>query len=207
VHYVPADQPHAVTVDELGWGRNGKQAGWFSGNGVYYNITKIPVRPAPDVREPVIAGWGIGIASYAFGSKVEVVDLLGLADRLDAHFELVRRGLPGHEKPMGPAWTAARLVAPGTPARVGDFAPPPLVDPLVPWPKTQADFDRQVAWARAALQCPAIRSMLDRSSAPMTPGRFVSNFFHAFSDTRMRIPPDPERAYRQYCGRGQPPGT
>jgi arabinofuranosyltransferase len=207
VQYVPPNQPNAVTVDDLGWGRGGSQAGWFSGNGVYYNFTKLRVHPAAELHVPAIAGWGIGISSYAFGPRVEIIDLLGLADRLDSHFQLVHRGMPGHEKPMGAPWTAARLVAPDSAARLRDFAPPPLVNPLVPWPTTQAEFERQLAWARAALQCPAIRGMLTRATAPMTPGRFVSNFFHAYSDTRMRIPPDPERAYHRYCGPGHPPGT
>jgi arabinofuranosyltransferase len=167
---------------------------------VYFGQTKLQVPPAPGLHEPTVASWGVGIGSYALGTDLQVVDMLGLADPLDGRFKLVRRGLPGHEKPMPPAWTAARITAAGSELRIIDFPPPPLAVPLVPWPRDDAAFNEEVAYARAAMRCPAIRDLLDRTTRPLTVSRFVSNVFHSFSDARMRIPPQPELAYRRYCG-------
>jgi arabinofuranosyltransferase len=202
VPYVLPSQKHKVTVEQLGWGPGGPYRKWFTGPAVYFGQDKLKVPRPPGLHEPTVASWGIGIGSYALGTDLQVVDMLGLADTLDAHFELVRRGLPGHEKTMPAPWTAARITAPGSTPRIADFPPPPLVFPLVPWPETDAQFNEQIRTARAALQCPAIRDLLDRPTRPMTFTRFFSNMFHSISDARMRIPPQPDLAFRKYCGRG-----
>jgi len=76
-------------------------------------------------------------------------------------------------------------------------------------------LDEQIDWARAAWECPAIRRLRASSTAPLTPGRFVRNIVDSFTNTRLRIPPDPETAYRKFCGeaarpslgRARSPGT
>jgi len=62
----------------------------------------------------------------------------------------------------------------------------------------------ETAWARAALQCPAIRDLRGAPSAPLTAATFLSNIYHAISRTTIRIPPDPETAYHSFCGSGTP---
>ena len=58
--------------------------------------------------------------------------------------------------------------------------------------------------ARAALECGGIEEIIDAQNANMSAGRFVHNFLHSFSNTRTRIPPDPEEAYHEFCGPGTP---
>jgi arabinofuranosyltransferase len=180
---------------------------WYKGPGVYYNTRLLAITPRRGLRLPVAASWGIGVVSFAFGPRLDVFDLLGLANVLDSHLALDHAGVPGHEKPMPPAWTAALLVEPGTPIHVDDFRRPQLVIPLRPWPSNDREFARQVAWARAALECPPIRTLLQRSTEPLTASRFFSNLAHSVGDSRMRIPPDPHAAYRRFCGPGFPVGT
>jgi hypothetical protein len=74
---------------------------------------------------------------------------------------------------------------------------------LIPWTSGSV-FDEQVAWARAALNCPAILDLERSATAQLTAGQFLSNLRRALDHTRMRIPPDPETAYHRYCGPGIP---
>jgi hypothetical protein len=41
---------------------------------------------------------------------------------------------------------------------------------------------------------------MDDVDGEMTVGRFFSNIFDSFSNTRMHIPADPIEAERQFCG-------
>jgi hypothetical protein len=73
-------------------------------------------------------------------------------------------------------------------------------------PVTEGEqLEEQIAWARAALACPAIQRIQEAVTEPLTPGRFLSNLFDAPANTRMRIPADPREAYRRYCGDDIPP--
>ena len=67
------------------------------------------------------------------------------------------------------------------------------------------ELAEQIAWARAALACPAIQRLQEATSEPLTPGRFLSNLAHAVDNTRLRIPADPRTAYRRFCGDDTPP--
>lgn len=136
-----------------------------------------------------------------------MLDLEGLADAFTAHLESTpsRAAIPrfpGHEKPLPAPWIAARPTPAGSRPPAADF--PVLGNGLIP-ATTGPAFEEQVAWARAALQCSEIKRILGSADAPMSPGRFVSNFLHSFSNTRVRIPADPETAYHKFCGSGTPP--
>jgi hypothetical protein len=121
------------------------------------------VKLADDVRVPVGAFFGVGIAGYAVGTDFRVLDLLGLADPFTAHLETtgywntLRRG-PGHEKPLPSPWIAARLTAPGTTPNRRHF-PDFGSNPLIPVTAGR-EFQEQVAWARAALQCDEIDDLM-----------------------------------------------
>lgn len=207
VPFVLPNLTRAVTTTDFGWGPHSARRAVYDAAAVTYNGRPVPVMPRAGLPLPTGASWGIGVSSYAIGPRLNVLDMLGLADVLDAHFELHRRGYPGHEKPMPPAWAVALLVEPGTPVHVRDFPQPLLVVPLEPWPRDDAELARQVAWARAALRCPAIRDLRARSTGTLTVSRFFSNITHSLADSRLRIPPDPEQAYRKFCGPGFPSGT
>jgi hypothetical protein len=72
-------------------------------------------------------------------------------------------------------------------------------------PTTGEEFQEQVAWARAALQCDKIRELMRAADARLTVSRFADNFLHSLTNTRTRIQADPEEAYHRHCGSGTPP--
>jgi hypothetical protein len=65
-------------------------------------------------------------------------------------------------------------------------------------------FDQQIADARAVWDCPAIRRLRQSYTSKLTVGRFLSNIVDSFTNTRLRIPPDPEDAYQKFCGGNSP---
>lgn len=201
---------HMVTVDDAGWGKNGVLRRWYHGPAFYLEAGAISyVREELALKRgiplPFGAFYGVGVSAYAMGTDFHVLDLVGLADSFTAHLEpspAEAQAFPGHEKPLPPPWLAARVTAPGSLLDASDFRS--YFTPMIP-PTTGLQFNEQVAWARAALQCPAIARLTAAADAPMTFGRFFSNFVHAFDNTRTRIPPDPETAYHKFCGAGTPP--
>jgi arabinofuranosyltransferase len=195
-----------ITASARGWAPGGRFHEWFRVPAAYHEFQRLP-GPAPrSLQLPTIAIGGIGLVGFGMGPDVDVLDRLGLADPVTAHFELTRRGLAGHEKPMPGPWAAARLTAPGAPTPATRFRPSGLVAPLIP-PTEGRAFDEQVEWARAALECPDVRRLRESTRGELTVGRFVSNVVGSFGRTRFRIPPDPKAAYRELCGPGRPPGT
>ena len=68
-----------------------------------------------------------------------------------------------------------------------------------------AVFDRQVDFARAALQCEPIQRLKRDTEAPLTIGRFFGNIVDSFSNTSLRFSPDPETAYHELCDTDAPP--
>ena len=86
---------------------------------------------------------------------------------------------PGHTKLVSPAWIVAEYsnvaAAPGIPSGL-------------------------IAAARRALSCGALAALDQATQAPLTVGRFVSNFAHSPYLTTFRFSPDPVTAERQLCG-------
>jgi arabinofuranosyltransferase len=186
---------------------------WTPAPGVYAEFGKsgIPQRldvvPAPGIHSPVIATSWIGTEPYELGTNVQFLDLLGLADPLTAHLQLAHRGeFSGHEKPLPTPWIAALLTAPGSSTapfdQIQDQRPTNFTQ-LIPTVSGQ-QLQIETAWARAALQCPAIHNLEYAPDQPLTVESFFSNMVHSFSRTSLRIPPDPETAYHQFCGPGTP---
>jgi arabinofuranosyltransferase len=108
-----------------------------------------------------------------------VVDQRGLSYALGAHFPGAPAVRPGHAKTVSPAWMVAdysnATQAPGVPTA-------------------------QIAAARRALSCGALAELNQATRAPLTAGRFVSNFFHSLSLTTVRFPDDPVAAEKELCG-------
>jgi hypothetical protein len=137
-----------------------------------------------------------------------VLDRLGLADSFTAHLgrepslqpELPR--FPGHEKPLPSPWLAARVTPAGDRPDPADF-PPFFQNPLIP-ATTGGEFQEQVAWARAALECDDIADLLDSAEGSLSARGFLANVGRSFDQTRLRIPADPEDAYHEFCGPGTP---
>ena len=162
---------------------------------------------AVSVGTPTIATSWIGPEPYELGSTVQVIDLLGLADPLTAHMRLARRGaIAGHEKPLPMPWIAAELTR--TRSSSGQLQSlqrqrPRYFTPLIS-DASGRKLEIETAWARAALQCPAIKDLRDSPSAPLTVETFLSNIYHSVNRTTVRIPPSPEAAYHSFCGPGTP---
>jgi arabinofuranosyltransferase len=209
-------QPRGVTVKQFGWAPGYPARSWYTGPGLYYQNTtfELPVRlngvePEPGNRVPLVALSAIGLISYAYGPDFSVVDQYGLANNLDAHLELTHRALTGHEKPMPTPWLIALMTAPGSPVGQFDQLQQNKYNERLTNPTFSPVFKGhalavQTAWARAALECPAIRGLEQSTTAPMTPGVFFSNVVHSFSRTQLVIPVVPEKAYHRFCGPGVP---
>jgi arabinofuranosyltransferase len=201
-----------VTAVQYGWGPHGTQGRSYDAPYVYvqdkpirrsYKRVDVPVAPA--VTLPTAVLRSIGLPSFAMGPRLHVLDVYGLADPFAAHLTSTPTGrprLPAHEKPLPSVWIAARLTPEDWRARAGAF--PDTSSPLIR-PSTGTAYTEQVAWARAALRCPDIRELMRAADASFSVRRFATNFVNAFHNTRLRIPPDPEKAYHRYCDERTPP--
>jgi arabinofuranosyltransferase len=196
-----------VTVDKFGWDPEAPGTQELNGPVLHVQqrglrVTALDAPLAPDIHPPAAALLTLGAPSYAAGDKLWVLDLLGLADPLTARLRTplytTLLPLPGHEKLLPRSWIAARL-----------FAPDSHVDPAslpsggvfsLANDSTGSAFDDQVRTARATLQCPALKQLRRDTTAHLSIGRFFGNIVDSFSNTRLRIPPDPEAAYRKLCG-------
>ena len=141
---------------------------------------------SPYVSVPLNRPWyPVAVAVYALGTPGAgapldglVVDQYSLAYALGSHQAVGPGGRPGHTKWVNPAWIVAEYSnvtrAPGIPAA-------------------------QLAAAREALSCGPLAELDQATQAPLTVGRFVSNFFHSLTLTTFRFSPDPVTAEKELC--------
>jgi arabinofuranosyltransferase len=130
----------------------------------------------PRVRTDVVAGsQNVGLAGYAAGPRVHLVDRLGLGDPLAARLALTGRGRPGHERLLDEAWLIARFAAPS---------------PADPEPVRQA---------RAVLGCGRLADLFRAIESPLSAGRFLRNLQAAWSLDRLLVPADPVEAATALC--------
>jgi len=202
-------------IAEIDWGLRGSDHNWYQGPGTYVNFGGVPAQTqhlslasTSDGHSFVLATSWIGTASFELGTNVRILDLLGLADPLTAHLALSKRGeFAGHEKPLPVPWIAALLSPDGSSAQqlaALQHERPTGFTPLIP-SVSGRQLQIETAWARAALTCPAIHDLEYSTSRPLTFGSFISNVYHSFARTEIRIPPQPETAYHRFCGPGIPP--
>jgi arabinofuranosyltransferase len=126
----------------------------------------------------------VGVLGYVGGSDVYIFDALSLANPIGSHTTVAVRGIPGHEKPIGPEWMIARFGVPG------EKFPHVHVFGLA----------NDVAAARRALNCGPLQSYLGAITQPLTFSQAVSNITHALTYTTMTFSPDANNAARQLCG-------
>ncbi|WP_426570849.1 hypothetical protein [Aquihabitans sp. McL0605] len=120
---------------------------------------------------PVVASTTIGALGVVAGIDVRIIDRLALADPIASH--MPADGVTaGHLRKLPLAWVYARM---------GLLADPPS------------------AAAAKAQTCGALAQILSDTSDPMTPKRFVTNFFHAPANTRVTVPKDPDAAVAKFC--------
>lgn len=141
---------------------------------------------SPRVPSRVVAVFShVGLLGYAAGTRVHVVDRLGLADAVAARLALKRRGRPGHEKNLPDEWVVARFAA------AADAPPGPGSPPLEP----------KVRDARAAIGCGDLALLLAAITEPLTARRFLDNLALAPRLHALRVPPDPTAARAALCGK------
>ena len=200
-----------VTAAEFGFFPGSPATEWLTEDAIYLRsvfanpVQRLDAQPADGVPLPTVAQGAIGLAGYYFGPELTFFDLNGLATPLASHLELTRRGHPGHEKSLPTPWVAAALTAPGTPPEKFDTfqaerAEASLIyPPLIPI-TTGAQLGAETEWARQALRCDTLAEFMAAPTRPLTIATAWSNFTGACERTRLRIPPDPEQAYREFCG-------
>lgn len=130
-------------------------------------------RPGKDPHRLVVVLGSIGVPARVMGHDVFVVDIGGLAEPLAARTDPIPDRPAGHRKQVDDQWYDARFGVGGTDART-------------------------VA-ARAALRCQPIKGLLDAVTEPLTPGRFLSNIWHAPEYTLLKIPKNPIAAEKKFC--------
>jgi arabinofuranosyltransferase len=159
------------------FGLNGIQAAALYDRGVrgYFKLTDKSPRPSVDPNAFVLTLGSIGVPAYDAGRRIWVVDIGGLAEPLAARTAPVPGRPAGHRKQVDDAWYDARFGTPATSTSPEDVA------------------------ARHALECGPIPGLLSAVDAKLTLGRFLSNIWHSFSYTRLRVPADPEVAEQMWC--------
>ncbi|MCU1467267.1 MAG: putative permease [Actinomycetia bacterium] len=194
-----------VTLSSVGWGPGSPKRAKFKTPAAYVSDTtkgfgttylQLNETPAPNLRLPTVASGGIGVLSYAFGPRLSVLDLNGLADPIASHLALARRGYPGHEKLLPAPWVAALLTADGTHPHAADF---PIKASLSTPDDPNLSFDAQVGLARTALRCKEIAGLEDSTRGSLGVGKFLSNIVHSFNRTSLRIPSNPRLAVEKFC--------
>lgn len=198
---IPLDnRKNVVTVADAMRGPEGTAYATISKLSLSIDLLPIPAGPGPEVTRHTAALSAIGVLGYKLGPDVDVFDMSGLADPLTAHFMLVHRGLPGHEKFIPPPWLAARLTAPTSNVSAASVKLRALfIKPMIP-PTTGAAFTAQVADARAALECGDLRRLYDSYRGSLGLGDILSNLVDSLEYSRISIPPDPSAARRKFCG-------
>jgi arabinofuranosyltransferase len=149
----------------------------------------VPARSDAGVSVAMTGGF-LGVTGAVVPLDYRIVDVFGLAYPLDAHFELVERGPPGHEKQLRHVWLLA------------DYADPAEVPPQGVGP--EGSTPAAVAAARHALTCGELHELQMSIREPMSWRRFQQNLTGALRRTLLRIPPDPFVAEQRFC-RGSDP--
>jgi arabinofuranosyltransferase len=134
-----------------------------------------PIQMPESVVAPLI---NIGVEADIAGPHVYIFDELSLANPIGSHLKEDVRTRPGHSQVILGDWMVARFVPQGN---------GPVADQLV------------IQDARAALNCGVIRRYLQAITSPLSFGRAVSNFVHAFQYSAFTMSPDPSTARRQMC--------
>jgi arabinofuranosyltransferase len=159
------------------FGLNGNEAAALYEQGVrgYFRLTDKAPRPGLDPDAFVLTLGSIGVPAYDAGRRIWVIDIGGLAEPLAARTAPVPGRPAGHRKQIDEAWYDARFGTPASSTSPADIA------------------------ARHVLQCGPIPGLLAAVDDKLTPGRFLSNIWHSFSYTRLRVPANPIVAEQMWC--------
>ncbi len=199
-----------ITVEDWEWGPGQSNQAWYQGPATYYTTNvfgfgyeRLWARPAPEVDQPTLMLYAIGLPGYALDEEVYVFDALGLADPITGHFRLDRRGLPGHEKDVPPPWAVGRLVAAGDEGAAGPLlvAMNRIVGDggLVPYPRDADELRAQATRAREVMTCAPVTDLLAAAREPLDAGRVIDNILGSVRRTTVRIPAPVDEAAEELC--------
>jgi arabinofuranosyltransferase len=149
------------------------RAAYERGTRGFMRITDTAPRPGKDPHRLAVMMGSIGVPAWIAGRNVYIVDIGGLAEPLAARTAPIADRPAGHRKQVDDQWYWARFGR-------GDRGP-------------------RVDAARRVLRCEPVRGLLDSVDRPLTPGRFLSNLWHAAPYTFVHIPRDPIDAEREFC--------
>ncbi len=149
--------------------RQNRADGWHG----FMRILDTEPRAGQDPERLAVMMGSIGVPAWVAGTDIFIVDIGGLAEPLAARTDPIPNRPAGHRKQVDDQWYDARF-------GVGDTSP-----------RTQA--------ARRALQCQPIKGLIAAVDDPLTPGRFLSNLWHAVPYTAMKIPKSTFDAERKFC--------
>lgn len=136
------------------------------------------LEPGAELEEPIVTMFAaLGIAGFAVGPDVWLVDPFGLADPFAARTSLPadRPGRVGHEKTLHPAWVLARLVE-----------EPPMEDP-------------EVAAAARSLACGDVERLENAVRGRLTISQFLDNLVASPRLTALRLDPLPTAVAADHC--------
>ncbi len=147
--------------------------------GYYEHELTLPL--SRDVHaDGMVAFPAIGQVAYAAGTRVYVVDMLGLGDPIASRVRVKTFFLPGHNKSVDPSWAIARFVD----------ADIKVDDPNVA---------SEVSDARVAITCGELRTLLRDVTGTPTIGKLFDSFFDSFELTRLRFDRNPTIARGELC--------
>jgi arabinofuranosyltransferase len=147
-------------------------------------VVDVPLRRGAPVPAAMVPTEGDGRA-YAWDLDVDVLEYGSLAHPVGGHLDELVGSRPGHQKPLMPVWQLAGLVDHRT----------VYADDGTVWVR-----GRDIRAADRAMHCGGLADYLAGIHGRLSLGRFLSNVGHSLTNTRLRVPVDPEEAERQFCG-------
>lgn len=143
-------------------------------------LSTVPL--SPTMSSSVAVAQVLGVSAFVAGTRVHVVDRLGLADPLASRLRLVQRDRPGHEKFLPDPWILARFAD----ARA----------------LAQSPSGREAEDARQALGCGDLGELMHAITEPLTLDRFLKNIALAPRLSALRFDQAPSAARAELCTPG-----
>jgi arabinofuranosyltransferase len=163
-------------------------------------VGRRPVALKPGGPRAIVLVFNAGVPSYAVGPNTYVVDLRGLGDGFTARLRTEKRVRPGHDKLLPATWLAARFLEPGA-TLPRDLAV--LLAAAGSRPSDARlgahDFEREARLGRLALRCGDLGELTRATQERLTPGRVARNFLDAVRLYRVKVAPEPARAFQDLC--------
>lgn len=131
-----------------------------------------------EVRGAVVR-TAIGIAGFAMGPEIHIIDRLGLSDPVGSRIRIEKRSRPGHEKQLSTNWILQRFSEPHRKRKETTAARHELVQ------------RKETHLLELESDCRLLSELNEATQAPLSLELLARNIGRAFRLTRLRLPPDP----------------